>query len=229
MEGPGPVSFGDTGAAEATAEFAATGDYLLRLVGDDGELWRSDLVAVHVLPAGVSVAAAWEFNTPLDKEGWTEVNPGTRTQDWQGQRWPTRSEPVKHVGGGYFVLAIENSPDACLISPDELGIDLGRNPTVRLRLQNHTPASRMRIRFITNTDTSWDDTKSRSFDVVPNDTGPRGYAVDMSSVSGWTGRLKQFRVDLATGTTLTGTCRFDYVWIDSSKAVAPGGGPGPRR
>ena len=65
-----------------TATFEQPGDYLLRLVADDGQLWLSDMVAVHILPAGQSVAAAWEFNSNLDKEGWTEVNPGTRIQQW---------------------------------------------------------------------------------------------------------------------------------------------------
>ena len=60
----------------------------LRLVADDGELWLSDMVAVHILPKGTSVAAAWEFNTNLDKEGWTEVNPGTRVRQWPNPDWP---------------------------------------------------------------------------------------------------------------------------------------------
>jgi hypothetical protein len=35
----------------------------------------------------------------------------------------------------------------------------------------------------------------------------------MSDVAGWQGTLKQLRLDLATGTPLTGTCRIDYIWI----------------
>ena len=107
-----------------TATFERPGDYLLRLMADDGEFWLSDMVAVHILPAGTSVAAAWEFNTNLDKEGWTEVNPGTRVQHWPNQDWPTTSHPVKYVAGGYYVLAVEDSPDAHLLSPDHLGVEL---------------------------------------------------------------------------------------------------------
>jgi len=51
--------------------------------------------------------------------------------------------------------------------------------------------------------------------VVPNDNAPREYTVDLSDVPGWTGQLKQLRLDLATGTPLTGTCRIDYLWIGS--------------
>jgi hypothetical protein len=71
----------------------------------------------------------------------------------------------------------------------------------------------MCFRFTTDRDAVWDNSKSRSFDVVANDNGPREYTVEMSAVSGWKGRLRQLRLDLATGQTLTGTCRFDYIWI----------------
>ncbi|MHB8897737.1 MAG: LamG-like jellyroll fold domain-containing protein, partial [Thermoguttaceae bacterium] len=112
LEGPGPVTLDDARAATTSARFEQPGDYLLRLKADDGQLWLSDTVAVHILPAGTSVAAAWEFNTNLDKEGWTEVNPGTQVRQWQNQDWPTTSHPVKHVAGGHYVLAIDKSPDA---------------------------------------------------------------------------------------------------------------------
>ena len=91
LEGPGRVAFDDAHAPATTATFDKPGDYLLRLVADDGELWRSDRVTVHILPPGTSVAAAWEFNKNLDKEGWTEVNPGTRSSSWPDPVWPTTS------------------------------------------------------------------------------------------------------------------------------------------
>ena len=54
--------------------------------------------------------------------------------------------------------------------------------------------------------------------VVANDSGSRTYALDLSAVPAWKGRLRQLRLDLATGQPLTGTCRFDYVWITSAAA-----------
>jgi hypothetical protein len=120
---------------------------------------------------------------------------------------------VKHVAGGYYVLAIEDSSDAHLLSPDHLGVELTGQETVTIRFQNHTPATHMRLRFTTDADTDWDDAKSRSFTVVADDNRCRTYSVDMSAVPAWNGRLKQLRLDLATGEPITGTCRFDYVWI----------------
>jgi hypothetical protein len=206
------VTFGDAHAAATTATFDKQGDYLLRLVAHDGELWVCDRVAVHILPAGASVAAAWEFNKNLDKEGWNEVNLGTRFQQWPN----TTAHPVKHVAGGYFVLAIENSSDAHLLSADRLGIDLTGKETITLRFQNHTPATEMRLKFTTEADPVWNDVKSRAFPVVANDNEIRTYSLDLSSVPGWKGLLRQLRLDLSTGKPLTGTCRFDYIWVGSA-------------
>lgn len=220
-KGQGAFSSTMPGAPAATATFDTPGDYLLRLVADDGQLWVSDMVVVHVLPAGASVAA-WEFNTNLDKEGWTEVNPGTRIQRWSNQDWPTTSHPVKYVAGGYYIVAIEDSPDAHLLSTDNLGVDLTVNEAIVLRLQNHTPATEMRLRFTTEADPTWDDAKSLTFPAVANDNQCRTYRLDVSSLAPWKGRLKQLRLDLATGQPLTGTCRLDYLWIESTPAPAAG-------
>jgi hypothetical protein len=213
IEGPGTVAFDQASSPGTFATFPRPGDYLLRLTADDGDFWLSRLLAAHILPTGTSVAAAWEFNTNLNKEGWTELNTGTRTREWPNPTWPTRSEPVKYVAGGYYVVAVENSSNACLLSPDQMGIHLTGRETITLRFQNHTPAGEMRLRFTTEADEVWDEAKSRAFQVSPQDHGCRTYALNMSAVPGWKGRLRQLRLDLATGQPITGTCRFDYVWI----------------
>jgi hypothetical protein len=216
LEGPGPVAFDNVHAPATAATFDKPGDYLLRLVARDGELWLSDMVVVHILPVGTSVAAAWEFNKNLDKEGWTEVNPGTRIRQWPNQAWPTASHPVKYVAGGYYVLAIEDSPDAHLLSADRLGIDLTGKETIAIRFQNHTPATEMRLKFTTEADPVWNGAKSLAFTVAANDNDSRTYSLDLSTVPAWKGRLRQLRLDLSTGKPLTGTCRFDYIWICSA-------------
>lgn len=215
LDGPGAVAFDDAHTTATAATFEKSGDYLLRLAADDGELWTSRMVVVHILAPGTSVAAAWEFNKNLDKEGWTEVNPGTRVQNWPNPRWPTKSDPVKIVAGGYYVLAIEESPDAHLLSADHLGIALSGKETITLCFQNHTPATEMRLKFTTEADPVWNEAKSRAFAVVANDNEARTYSVDLSALPAWNGRLRQLRLDLATGKPLTGTCRFDYIWICS--------------
>jgi hypothetical protein len=213
LEGPGSVVFEDPGAEETVAEFEMPGDYLLRLVADDGELWLSDILAVHVLEPGLTTVAAWEFNGVLDKDGWTEVGLGTSVQEWSHPQWPTVSHPVRHVAGGFYSLAIEESADAHLLSPDDLGIPLTGDEILVLRLRHHTSAERMRVQFVTDTDQAWGNGKAREFAVVPKDTVPRVYQIPMAGVPGWSGHLRRVRVDIGTGIPLTGSCRLDYIWV----------------
>jgi hypothetical protein len=213
LHGPGEVAFVDAAAPETEAVFPAPGDYQVRLVADDGELWRSALTTVHVLPPRTAMARAWTFATPLDKEGWTDWNLGTRDMEWRDQKWECVSRPVNYVAGGFYIVAVEDASDAHLLSPDNLGVRLAANPLVAIRFQNHTPAARMTLRFTTDASPSWEANLGRTFEVTPNDTEPRLYTIDLSKAAGWRGTLKQFRLDLADGAPLTGTCRIDYIWI----------------
>ncbi|MBI5387422.1 MAG: right-handed parallel beta-helix repeat-containing protein [Verrucomicrobia bacterium] len=217
LEGPGVVKFLEAGQASGRAEFSAPGDYLLRLVGDDGELWTSDLVNVHILPRGVTLAKAWEFNTALDKEGWTEADLGTTNRvETPLKNQHGTSLPVKYVAGGYYIVAVENAPAAKLTSADNLNVALQKNQVLRLRLQNHTGAARMVVRFTTTTDGAWDDAKSRALAVTPNDPAARDYVVEMGQVPGWRGTLKQLRLDLTTDEAATGTVRVDSIRIENA-------------
>ncbi len=216
LEGPGEVAFKNLGDATTTATFSTPGDYQLRLVGDDGGLWMSSLVNVHIVPRGVSVAKAWEFSRPLDKAGWTEADLGTVARDEKHPSWPCKSLPVHYVAGGYYILALENAPAARIVSADNLGVNISRHKVLRLRLQNHTPAQNMVVRFVTRADGAWDEAKSRTFAVTPNDVAMRDYAVDLSTVPGWTGDLRQLRLDLTGGAPATGTCRIDYIRIEDA-------------
>lgn len=221
LEGPGTVTFKDPGSANCHAEFPAPGDYLLRLVGNDGELWVSDLVTVHILPRGVTLAKAWEFNTALDKEGWTEADLGTTKR----VETPIRDQagtslPVKYVAGGYYIIAVENAPAAKLISPDNLNVVLDKNQTIRLRCQNHTTATRMVVRFTTTADSTWNDAKSATLAVTPNDPDSRDYVADLSKVAAWTGTLKQMQLALTSGEAATGTVRIDFIRIENSRSTA---------
>jgi len=95
---------------------------------------------------------------------------------------PTQSDPVKLVAGGYYVLAIEDSPDVHLLSADHLGVGLTGKEKVILCFQNHTPATEMQLKFTSEADAAWDDGKSLPFKVVPNDIRCRTYTLDLSAV-----------------------------------------------
>jgi len=213
LDGPGEVRFSDASKPSARASFSRPGDYGLRLKADDGELWRSAHTVVHVLPAGTAVARAWGFSRPLDKEGWSEWAPGTRDEAFVGQKWECIARPVRMVAGGCFVIALQDSVAAHLLSPDGLGVDCGDNPVVTIRMQNHTSATRMRLRFTTDEAPSWGAGLGKVFETVAQDPGQRLYAVDMRDAVGWSGKLKQLQLEFSDGEPVTGTCRIDYIWV----------------
>jgi len=217
FDGPGAVAFRNPAKPSTKAGFAAPGDYALRLKADDGELWRSARTAVHILPSGTRVAKAWTFEVPLDKEGWTDWNLGTKDEEFMGQKWSCLSRPVHLVAGGEYIVAIKDAPDAHLLSVDALGTDLDDNGLVAIRFQNHTPATHMRLRFTTKDAPTWEAGLGKTFDVTPNDNESRLYMLDLRGTAGWSGRLKQLRLDFSDGQPLTGTCRIDYVWIGRRK------------
>jgi hypothetical protein len=157
------------------------------------------------------VASAWSFSRPLDKEGWSDWNLGTKEMAFPESE--SVAKPVRLVAGGNYILAIKDAPDAHLLSPDELKVDLDANGIIAIRFQNHTPATRMHIRFTTEAAPRWEANLGQPFDVIPDDNEARLYSVDMRSAGGWSGKLKQLRLSFADGTPLTGTCRVDYIWI----------------
>ena len=213
LEGPGDVAFRSLSKPATKADFSAPGDYRLRLKADDGELWRCSHTAVHVLPEGTSLARAWTFSKPLDKEGWTDWSLGTADESFLEQKWDCISRPVHLVAGGHYIVAMKDAPDAHLLSPDALGVDLDANGIVAVRFQNHTPAARMRLRFTTAAAPEWGANLGQAFEVSPDDTVARLYMMNLRGIAGWSGKLKQLRLDFADGAPLTGTCRIDYVWI----------------
>jgi hypothetical protein len=213
FEGPGAVAIRNPAQLKTKAEFATPGDYLLRLKADDGELWRSSRTEVHLLPPGTTVTKAWAFAKPLDKEGWTDWNLGTKDEEFLGQKWSCIARPVHLVAGGYYVLAMANAADAHLLSPAGLGVDLDQNGLVAIRIQNHTPATHMRLRFTTKQAPTWAANLGRVFEVTPNDTEARLYLLDLRGTAGWGGALDQLRLDFSDGTPVTGTCRIDYIWV----------------
>jgi len=200
LEGPGSVQFSDASAAKTTATFSKPGEYMLRLKGHDGELWVSDLLYVAVLEPNTTLVKGWEFNENPNKEGWTEESLGET--GWEIKDCGV-AEPVKYVGGGYYIVVAKDTSGARLVSPNGLGLAAGKGQFLEIRMQNHTSAKQMKLRF--------SPANGVPFDVVPNDKQMRVYRVDLSKVDGWKGTIDQLRLEVGAGEEVTGTMRVDYV------------------
>jgi len=115
-------------------------------------------------------------------------------------------------GGAGSIAGTITGNDSQLFSPDHLGTPITAN-TLRVRIKNGTSATTGRVSFITDADGTYDTTKSKTFTM----TARSGYAfkdIDMSTVRGWTGTLRQIRVDPSDDAGVTsGTFDIDRVQI----------------
>lgn len=76
-----------------------------------------------------------------------------------------------------------------------MGIDLSTSKHIKIRYKNSSAGNHGRVHFITNSNTTWNTTKSQMFTINANDSSYTEYTIDMSSISTWTGILKQLRID----------------------------------
>jgi len=211
-EGPGAVHFMTPCEATTTAVFPDAGDWRLALKADDGKLWHTARTAVHVLPSGSVTVRAWTFSKNHDLEGWTHWNLGTTREVFKGSNafWDTFSNPVHDVVGDYYVVALRDAKEAYLLSPDDLHLSESAVNRVRLRMQNRTPAAKMRLFYVTTEDAVWDERKSVEFAVKPQDHDDTVYEIPFA----FKGRLARLRLAFANGgEPVTGTLRIDYLWL----------------
>lgn len=141
-------------------------------------------------------ALEYYFNTDGSAQGWTVGN------------------QIANMGvySGCYYGSVTGT-DPWLYSPDNLNIDISRNKLIQICLKNDTNSTSGTLYFTTSNDTTWNAAKCLSITLnAANDSIRRVYDIDMSSVSGWTGTLKQLRIDPEEGAT-SGTFGIEFVRI----------------
>jgi|GEM_PF-970270 len=178
------------------------GAALVTVFGWGREPSTSDFAVSHS-PTSPFVKAAkkwlnnWEYT--YDTEGWTAGN------NISGFAWQT---------GGYIGGSITGT-DAYINSAGSLNINIDTRKYLTLRIKNSSPQSIGQIYFITNSDNVWNNDKHIDFYMTPN-SDFTVYTIDMSSIGGWAGTLKQLRIDPCNaipGTSVSGSFQIDYVYI----------------
>ncbi|MBP5321831.1 MAG: right-handed parallel beta-helix repeat-containing protein [Kiritimatiellae bacterium] len=216
-EGPATVTFQRPDTACTKVAFPAEGDYRVALKADNGTLWRTARTAVHVLPSGARTFKAWDFATNLDSQGWRAEGTGTGYEflPHTNPFWNSQSHPVRLVCGDYLVVALKDTAEACLITPDEMNVgvicDGSRANTLRIKMQNHTTSRRMRLWWqASDLSPAWNEKQSLPFEVTPMDDDDAVYTVPLPAI----GNIKQLKLAFsADGERVTGTCRIDYIWL----------------
>jgi hypothetical protein len=122
---------------------------------------------------------------------------------------------VRLVCGDYFVVALKDAAQACIVTADDMDVGVECNArrvnTMRIKMQNRTSSRRMRLWWQVNGRApAWDEKNSAVFDVKPQDCDDSVYDVALPPVGG----LKQLKLSFsADGDAVSGTCRIDYIWL----------------
>jgi hypothetical protein len=107
---------------------------------------------------------------------------------------------------------IANS-DPYIICRQDNVTSLSNNKFVVIRMKNSSANTTARVWFNTTTDSTWSSAKSKSFAIIANDSQCTEYVVDMSDVAGWTGTLKQLRLDPVDSGIAGGSFSIDSIFL----------------
>lgn len=106
--------------------------------------------------------------------------------------------------------------DPSLVSRDGYAIDAAQYNVIKVRLQNNSTGTSARFSFITNSDATYTTTKSKTFAITASSSAYIEYSIDMSSVPGWSGTIRQLRFDPVEAGATTGTFSIDYIKVTTA-------------
>jgi len=139
-----------------------------------GQTVNIDLISVVQAATNIN---EWRFDTDGNMEGWTAGN----------------ATPVV-LGGTLNLTTTGNDP--LIMSPVNLNITAPATyKFIHVDIKNYSTVTSARIFFITDTDSTWSSAKSKSFTIKADSNYYASYIVDMSTVAGWSGTIKQIRID----------------------------------
>ena len=97
-------------------------------------------------------------------------------------------------------------------TPDNLNLDASKFKYIKIRMRNNMASTEAKVYFTTTADTTWNETKSKAFTIIANDSDYTDYLIDMNTVSVWIGTIKQIRIDPENGVA-SGTTSIDMIGI----------------
>ncbi|MFD0715795.1 hypothetical protein [Paenibacillus sp. GCM10027626] len=163
----------------------------------------------NVMPASLTYTNNHVYGT----QNWN-FDPASAANDFQ--QWVMAHELSGNVSGGMLTLT-STGGDPYMISAEGLDLD-SSNRYFRIRLKNNTNATQAQVFFKTNADTVFTQVKSKWFTIAPNMTDYAEYVVDMGTVSGWNGTIKQLRFDPFE---TSGSMNIDYIALTNTAAGIP--------
>lgn len=179
----------------------------------DVSTWQGTLKQLRIDPSNAVPGSPTSGNFSMDyihvgSQGWnfmSDASGWTAGQQINSFGWTA-------IEGNYIGGKITGA-DAFIRSADNLNISLSNSRYVVLRIKNASPQTIGQVYFTTTTDLSWNNAKQVSFAINPYSDFTT-YTIDMSTAPGWTGTLKQLRIDPSNatpGTPVNGSFQIQYI------------------
>jgi hypothetical protein len=147
------------------------------------------------------------INERLKPEEWSNWQ---FAQDGFMQFWdPNHSVSGCTTSGGNLIFDI-NGSDSYIYSP-LTRLDSDKYRYLKIKVKNQTSGTQAQVFWTTKTDATWNDTKSVTFNIVPNCNGFKTYLVDLYDSPNWSGLVNQLRFDPANNSVTSGHCEIDFV------------------
>jgi len=155
------------------------------------------------------------INERLKPEEWSnwQFDQNDFTQFW------TSGQSVSDLNtiGGNLIFDI-NGSDSYIYSP-LTRLDPNEYRYLKIKLKNQTAATAAQLFWITKTSTSWNETKSVTFKIVPNCNDFKTYLVDLYDSPNWSGLVNQLRFDPANNSVTSGHYEIDFAKMIQDDAV----------
>ncbi|MCQ6559389.1 DUF5722 domain-containing protein [Paenibacillus mendelii] len=103
----------------------------------------------------------------------------------------TAGQGAVSVAGGKATFGIGGAGD--YIESPMIRIDTNTRNGMSVALDNMTSGSQVKVAWITEEDPTWNNAKTKQFDLAPNTNG-QTLDFNMSDAAGWAGTIKQFRI-----------------------------------
>lgn len=138
---------------------------------------------------------AAEFEYDGDNDGWSQYSVSSME---------TRNGCLTGKAGA-------NPPN--LFTPGNLGADAESVKNISIAYKNDSMSTGARLYFITDSDRQWNEEKSFSVKVTPNDSGISVYSVDPKQCANWTGKINTVRFD-PLGNSTSGSFEIDWFRLE---------------
>ncbi len=134
---------------------------------------------------------SWEFNTNGTASGWKF----------------SKSFANITLTGGYLEAKI-NGPKPVIQTDENLSVKADDIKKIKIKMQNATPADKMKVYFITNNSEKWSDDKSFDVSLYKNDAVSSVYEADTADYEKWQDTITGIRIEIPAS---HGDISFDYI------------------